>query len=59
MLQIICQQNHDNYIDDDDVLENALEQERREKRKRISNYNLCDNAEAFREILTQHISDNT
>ena len=59
VLHNICQQNHDNYINDDDVLENVLEQERREKRNRISNHNLCDNDEALREILTQHIRDNT
>ena len=59
VLHNICQQNHDNYIDDDDVLENVLEQERREKRNRISNHNLRDNDEALREILTQHIRDNT
>ena len=59
MLHNICQQNHDDYIDEDDVLENVLEQERRERRNRISNHNLCDDSEAFREILTQHIRDNT
>ena len=59
VLHNICEQNHDNYIDDDDVLENVLEQERREKRNRISNHNLRDNDEALREILTQHIRDNT
>ena len=56
---LICQQNHDNYIDNDDVLENVLEQERREGRNKISNHNLCDDAKALREILTQHIRDNT
>ena len=59
VLHNICQQNHDNYIDDDDVLENVLEQERRERRNRISNHNLCDDAGALREILAQHIRDNT
>ena len=47
VLHNICQQNHDNYIDDDDVLENVLEQERRERRNRISKHNLCDDAEAL------------
>ena len=59
VLHNICQQNHNNYIDDDDVLENVLEQERRERPNRISNYNFCYNAEALREILTQHFKDNT
>ena len=59
VLHNICQQNHDNCIDDDDVFENILEQERRERRNSISNHNLCDDAEALREILTQHIRDNT
>ena len=59
VLHNICQQNHDNYINGDDVLENVLEQERRERRNRISNHNLCDDAEALREILTQHTRDNT
>ena len=58
VLHNICQQNHDNYMDDDDVLENVLEQERKERRNRINNHNLCDDAEALREILTQHIRDN-
>ena len=59
VLHNICLQNHDNCIDDDDLLENVLERERRERRNRISNHNLCDDAEALREILTQHIRDNT
>ena len=59
VLHNICQQYHDNYIDDDDVLENVLKQEKRERRNRISNHNLRDDAEALREILTQHIRDNT
>ena len=59
VLHNICLQNHDNYIDDDDLLENVLERERRERRNRISNHNLCDDAEALREILTQCIRDNT
>ena len=46
-------------MDCDDVLENVLEQERRERRNKTSNHNLCDDAEALREILTQHIRDNT
>ena len=44
VLYNICQQNYDNYINCDDVLENVLEQERRERRNRISNHNLCDDA---------------
>ena len=48
VLHNICLQNHDNYIDDDDLLENVLERERRERRNRISNHNLCDDAEALR-----------
>ena len=44
VLYNICQQNHDNYINCDDVLENVLEQERRVRRNRISNHNLCDDA---------------
>ena len=59
MLHNICQQNHDNYIDDNAVLENVLEQEKKERRNRISNHNLCGDAEALREILTEHIRDNT
>ena len=59
MLHNICQQNHDDYIDEDDVLENVLEQERRERRHRITSHNFCDDAEALREISTQHIMDNT
>ena len=59
MLHNICQQNHNNYLNEDDVLENFLEQKRRERRNRISNHNLCDDAEALREILIQHIRDNT
>ena len=59
VLHSIFQQNHNNYINDDDVLENVLEQERRERRNRISNHNLCDDAGALREILAQHIRDNT
>ena len=55
----ICQQNHDNYIDGDDVLKNVLEQVRRERRNKISNHNLCDHAKAPREILTRYIRDNT
>ena len=58
VLYNICQQNHDNYIDNN-VLENVLEQERRERRNRISNHNLCDDAETLREILTQNIRYNT
>ena len=59
MLHNICQQNHNNYLNEDDVLENFLEQKRRERRNRISSYNLCDDVEALREILIQHIRDNT
>ena len=59
VLHNICQQNHNNYIDDDGVLENVLEQEKRERRNRMSNHDLCGDAEALREILTQHIRDNT
>ena len=59
MLHHICQQNHNNYLNEDDVLENFLEQKRRERRNRISSHNLCDDVEALREILIQHIRDNT
>ena len=59
VLHKIWQQNHYNYIDDNNFLENVLEQERRERFNRISNHNLCDDAKAFREILTQHVRDNT
>ena len=59
LLHDIFQQNHDNHIDDNDVLENVLEQERRERRNRISNHNLWNDADALREILTQHIRNNS
>ena len=50
--------NGDKYIDDDEVLNLVIRNERRARRMRVQNNQICGNAGRLRDLLTTDYVDN-
>ena len=57
VLHNICQMNGDKYIDDDEVLNLVIRNERRARRMRVQNNQICGNAGRLRNLLTDYVDN--
>ena len=57
VLHNICQERNDEFIDEDNTVNNIFDDERGQRDNGHGNFRECRDAEAFREILRVYVSN--